>query len=157
MLSCISPFHPTIRTPFGHEMLRGAVNETRGLGISRHVMAPGLCSVPWCDTACPLSLAVCATQCQLTLAVDCVVQVSKQDATPNQLFALVQHNLPLCWNRQRFHGLCSEWRRPAGRLCHVRCGGWGAARYTYIHTYIAICSHISSNVENMWIECAIYF
>ena len=47
MLSCISPFHPTVHVPFGLEMLRGAVNETRGLGISRHIMAPGLCSVPW--------------------------------------------------------------------------------------------------------------
>ena len=47
MLSCISPFHRTIHTPFGREMLSGAVNETRGLGISRHVLAPGLCSQPW--------------------------------------------------------------------------------------------------------------
>ena len=47
MLTCISPFHPTIGTPFGRDMLFAAVNETRDLGISRAVMAPGLCSVPW--------------------------------------------------------------------------------------------------------------
>jgi hypothetical protein len=47
MLSCISPFHPSVHTPFSTKMLHRAVNETRGLGISRHVMAPGLCSVPW--------------------------------------------------------------------------------------------------------------
>jgi hypothetical protein len=47
MLSCISPWHPTVNTPFGREMLDRAINETRGLGISSVVMAPGLCSVPW--------------------------------------------------------------------------------------------------------------
>ena len=40
-LTCTSPFHP-LGAPFSSETLHGSITETAGLGITRHLLAPGL-------------------------------------------------------------------------------------------------------------------
>jgi hypothetical protein len=56
--SCESPFHRgTARTgePFKIEMLRSSVDETRGVATA-HLLAPGLCWVPWWNDSSVISL-----------------------------------------------------------------------------------------------------
>lgn len=50
MASCKSPFNPVPGAPFTEATLRGAVAETKPLGVQTHLLAPGGCWVAWWDS-----------------------------------------------------------------------------------------------------------
>lgn len=48
--TCTSPFHQQ-GGPFTSTVLNGSISETKGLGISTHLLAPGLGWVPWWNSS----------------------------------------------------------------------------------------------------------